>query len=212
MDRHGERNSRDFCFALGVLFGAGDLSSQCVIEKRGRREIDWLRTLRFGLIGCAVGPSLTKWYGLLDKLNTGNTVLVAVKKVLADQLIASPIVCGTVMFMSGLMNGDEWPQICKRLNDNYSTVMLNSYMVRPAVVRPFVPRDSSQGRRTRAIVSFTPSINRPSRFSPQFWPAVQLLNFTVIPAPYRVLTVQTLSVGWNTYLSFVTVGRAANKE
>lgn len=40
----------------------------------------------------------------------------------------------------------------------------------------------------------------------QLWPAVQAGNFTVVPQQYRVLTVQIVSLAWNTYVSFMSVG------
>lgn len=104
--------------------------AQGVVEKRKPDEIDWLRTVRYASIGCAVGPSLSMWYRTLDRLGTRNTVPIVAKKILIDQLIASPIVNGTVMIMSRVFSGDEWPQIQKKLESNYVTVMLNSYLVK----------------------------------------------------------------------------------
>lgn len=111
------------------MFGCGDLISQSVVEKHKLSEINWLRTVRYVSIGCAVGPSLSMWYRTLDRLGTKNTVPIVAKKLLIDQLIASPIVNGSVIIMSRVFSGDEWPDIQKKLEDNYITVVLNSYMV-----------------------------------------------------------------------------------
>lgn len=111
------------------MFGCGDLISQSVVEKRKPKEINWLRTVRYASIGCAVGPSLSMWYRTLDRFGTTNTVPIIAKKLLIDQLVASPIVNGSVMIMSRVFSGDEWPDIQKKLEDNYITVMLNSYLV-----------------------------------------------------------------------------------
>ncbi|XP_060553543.1 protein Mpv17-like isoform X3 [Ruditapes philippinarum] len=36
----------------------------------------------------------------------------------------------------------------------------------------------------------------------KIWPAVQAMNFTFVPVHYRVLVVNLVSVGWNTYLAW----------
>lgn len=124
---HGNVNGR--CVS-GFMFGLGDIIAQSAVEKRKANEIDWLRTVRYASIGCAVGPTLSMWYRTLDRFGTKNTVPVLAKKLLVDQLIASPIINGSVMIMSRVFSGDEWPQIRKKLEDNYVTVMLNSYLVK----------------------------------------------------------------------------------
>ncbi|XP_015370682.1 PREDICTED: mpv17-like protein 2 [Diuraphis noxia] len=151
----------------GVLFGAGDLIAQSVVEKRKPDEIDWLRTVRYTSIGCAVGPTLTMWYKTLDRLGTKITIPIVARKILVDQLVASPIINGSVMIMSRVFSGDEWPQIQKKLENNYVKVMFTSYLI---------------------------------------WPTVQTFNFTIVPQQYRVLTVQIVSLAWNTYLSYISVG------
>lgn len=103
--------------------------AQSAVEKRKPDEIDWLRTVRYASIGCAVGPTLTMWYKTLDRLGTKNTIPIVAKKILVDQMIASPIINGAVMIMSRVFSGDKWPQIQNKLEDNYVKVMLTSYLV-----------------------------------------------------------------------------------
>jgi len=103
--------------------------AQSAVEKRKPDEIDWLRTVRYTSIGCAVGPTLTMWYKTLDRLGTKNTIPIVAKKILVDQMIASPIINGAVMIMSRVFSGDKWPQIQNKLEDNYVKVMLTSYLV-----------------------------------------------------------------------------------
>jgi len=35
------------------------------------------------------------------------------------------------------------------------------------------------------------------------WPAVQSVNFTVVPLEHRVLVVNVVSLGWNCFLSYL---------
>lgn len=36
----------------------------------------------------------------------------------------------------------------------------------------------------------------------KLWPAVQVINFTLVPVEYRVLFLQVVAVGWNTFLAW----------
>lgn len=42
------------------------------------------------LVGCSLGPIMHYWYGWLDKLYVGKTMKAVGKKVLVDQIVASP--------------------------------------------------------------------------------------------------------------------------
>eukprot|EP00102_Acyrthosiphon_pisum_P019810 XP_016657020.1 PREDICTED: protein Mpv17-like [Acyrthosiphon pisum] len=117
----------------GFMFGLGDLIAQSAVEKCKPDEIDWLRMVRFASIGCAVGPTLSMWYKSLDRLGTKNTIPIITKKISVDQLIASPIINGAVLIMSRVFNGDKWPQIQNKLEEDFVKVMLNSYLIWPAV-------------------------------------------------------------------------------
>ena len=35
------------------------------------------------------------------------------------------------------------------------------------------------------------------------WPFVQMINFTYVPLPHRVMFANIISIGWNSYLSWV---------
>ncbi|OAA62760.1 integral membrane protein mpv17 pmp22 family [Niveomyces insectorum RCEF 264] len=39
------------------------------------------------------------------------------------------------------------------------------------------------------------------------WPAVQMVNFSVVPLEHRVLFVNVVSLGWNAYLSYLNSGK-----
>lgn len=47
---------------------------------------------RMFVVGCSMGPLLHYWYFWLDKLYVGKALNTVGKKVLADQLIGSPII------------------------------------------------------------------------------------------------------------------------
>lgn len=146
--------------------GVGDLIAQCLIEKKRREEIDLKRTSQFAFIGLFIGPGLRFWYGFLDKRITGRTPAIkTVKKVLVDQLGCSPVFLATFISVVGLLQGENFTGVQRKLKRDYKDVLITNYTI---------------------------------------WPAVQLLNFSLVPLNYQVLLVQAIAIFWNTYLSWKT--------
>lgn len=44
------------------------------------------------------------------------------------------------------------------------------------------------------------------------WPAVQGVNFTLVPLEHRVLVVNVVSLGWNCYLSYLNSGGGGGED
>lgn len=63
--------------------------------------------------------------------------------------------------------------------------------------------------RTKLQTKWAPTV----RGAWKFWPLVNVINFSVVPLPYRVLYVNVLSVFWTGYLTFVnSQGMSVSKK
>ncbi|CAG7838439.1 unnamed protein product [Allacma fusca] len=151
----------------GGLMAAGDVISQTCVEGKGLKDIDKLRTLRFGCIGSFfVGPTLSRWYGVLDRyIVIKSPGKQALAKMAVDQFGFAPIFIVLFLGVNGITNGKEVSQIKEDVKRDYTTILEANYKI---------------------------------------WPAVQIVNFWIIPAHMRVLFVQTFALLWNTYLSWMT--------
>ncbi|XP_010795583.1 mpv17-like protein 2, partial [Notothenia coriiceps] len=75
----------------GVILGLGDIAMQSWENfKKPGRVRDWKRTGCMFTVGCSMGPMLHYWYIFLDRAFVGRALKTVGKKVLVDQLVASP--------------------------------------------------------------------------------------------------------------------------
>ncbi|KAK8386602.1 hypothetical protein O3P69_017827 [Scylla paramamosain] len=122
------------CLQAGVLMGAGDASSQFLVEGKSLNEYEWRRTARFFALGTFfVAPVLTKWYGLLDHKFGSGKGISAFKKVASDQLIFAPSFLGVFMSVLGITQGHSIPHIQQEIKTNYKDIILVNWSVWPAV-------------------------------------------------------------------------------
>jgi len=79
------------------LYGGGDIARQTV--QRTPKK-DYVTTARMAVVGGGgLAPCLYMWYRVLDRLVSGTTLQVVVKKVVIDQMVAGPV--GIFIFYVG---------------------------------------------------------------------------------------------------------------
>ncbi|XP_073830916.1 mitochondrial inner membrane protein MPV17 [Musca autumnalis] len=159
--------------AAGIM-ASGDVLAQTFVEKKSFKDVDLIRTAKYGSMGMLfVGPILKYWYGLLDRQIRGKQgVSRALKKMVVDQAIMAPSLNLVIASLLGLINNEKPHDIAERLKVQYPDIMKTNYMI---------------------------------------WPAVQILNFGLIPLRYQVVFVQTVAVFWNCFVSQTLNEKLASK-
>ncbi|TGJ73572.1 Protein required for ethanol metabolism [Orbilia oligospora] len=144
------------------LFGAGDITAQQAVDRRGVSDHDFSRTLRMTAWGgCFFGPVAVQWYKLLGRISfPGHPNRELLARVAADQIIFTPV--NLLCFFTG-MTVLEGGNPKEKLERSYLTTLRNNWML---------------------------------------WPTVQLVNFKFVPLEHRLLVVNVISLGWNSYLSY----------
>ncbi|XP_067824651.1 mpv17-like protein 2 [Heptranchias perlo] len=90
----------------GALMATGDIIQQTREIRRDPDHLrEWARTGRMFATGCLLGPIVHYWYRGLDGRFPGRTTPIVVKKVLLDQIIASPIFGIFYFFGMGTLEG-----------------------------------------------------------------------------------------------------------
>jgi len=164
-----------------------DVLSQTLERRYVLRKRPWdsSRTFQVAMTGGLLsGPLSHVWYNLLNRVGTAETVQSRVRRLPAslalDALVFSPIaVAGYLLFRTFLAMQD-----CKDSCD------IASLSKSPAVQ----PYDNVMTR-------LQPLWWSTLQASWSFWPVANVINFTLVPLPYRVLYNNALSLFWNGYLS-----------
>ncbi|BCS17433.1 Mpv17/PMP22 family protein [Aspergillus puulaauensis] len=113
-----------------VLFAAGDISAQQLIEKRKPEAHEWARTCRMACYGGLVfGPAASTWYRLIaSQINFRDMRKTLLARVACDQLVFAPVATGVFLSSMALLEGADPRQ---KLDESYSTALGTNYLVWP---------------------------------------------------------------------------------
>ncbi|KAM9243570.1 mpv17-like protein 2 isoform 2-T2 [Dugong dugon] len=142
----------------GALMAAGDGARQTwEVRARPGQRFDLRRSASMFAMGCSMGPFLHYWYLWLDRLLPASglrSLPTILKKVLVDQLVASPVI-GVWYFLGlGRLESQTLDESCQELRD-------------------------------------------------KFWEFYKLVNFLFVPSRFRVTYINGVTLGWDTYLSYL---------
>lgn len=120
----------------GGLLAAGDVVTQQIemaMDKDRTQKFNPKRTERMFLIGLCLGPFGHLWYTkFVEKLVPGApSTTTALKKILADQIIAGPFFCSAFFFGMGLLEGRGMSGAVAEVKDKFLTVYLIDWCLWP---------------------------------------------------------------------------------
>ena len=127
--------------STGVTYIASDLTAQFLegaVVGNGRDNTtsstsmadSASRALRFGAVGCFwVGPLLTAWFEIMDRIVPGKSIRPIAIKLVADQVLQGPFMIGTMYFWTAYLNGKNMQEIEQKLEENLWRTWVNSVYV-----------------------------------------------------------------------------------
>ncbi|KAG0644896.1 hypothetical protein HOY80DRAFT_1950 [Tuber brumale] len=167
------------CLSTSFLFAAGDVIAQQAIEQRrgdDSRTHNPYRTLRMAIYGGSIfGPLVVNWYKFLQTAVRipASPSLEIVSRVALDQTLFTPV---------------------------HLTLFFSSMATMEGIMRD----DGRElGTEERVRRKLRDNWLQGLKANWTVWPGVQLVNFRFVPLEHRLLVVNLISLGWNSYLSYL---------
>ncbi|KZT00906.1 uncharacterized protein LAESUDRAFT_816255 [Laetiporus sulphureus 93-53] len=117
------------CASAAFMFGMGDVIAQQAFERKSMNH-DLARTARTAFYGgCLFGPLLTKWLGLLNRLQFSTPLKSVVYKVWLDQTTFTPFVIGFFFSSMTLLEGKPIAAAFERISESYVPTVFRNWCV-----------------------------------------------------------------------------------
>jgi protein Mpv17 len=115
-----------------ILSGTGDLMQQYYQHLQDNRvRWDPIRTKNICLAGLVLGPVCHFWYLYLDRFLPGRSLSVILKKVLADQVVVSPVCVISFLVVLGYSEGVTKAQLKRDLLDKGPPLLKAEWLIWP---------------------------------------------------------------------------------
>lgn len=160
------------------MFGTGDLLAQAITNysSEEKKRMDLTRTARAVTYGGLIfGPIGSKYYQLLQKVRIP---------------MANPQNKKSIEFMSEVFPRVFVDQL------GFSPCACAFYYVAMGYMEGIT--NWNEIVETKLEPNWWPTY----KTNLLIWPAIQFANFSFIPVPYRLLTVNVAGVGWNAFISY----------
>ncbi|KAJ1301253.1 hypothetical protein OPQ81_003661 [Rhizoctonia solani] len=116
------------CITTAFLFGTGDIVAQQLVDRKGLKDHDWIRTGRLSLYGGTIfAPIVVNWYKLLDRMPIKSKPALVASRVVLDQFAFAPIAVGLFFTCTGLMEGKTVEQVKTKLEASYKETLIANW-------------------------------------------------------------------------------------
>ncbi|TWW58114.1 Mpv17-like protein 2 [Takifugu flavidus] len=185
----------------GVLMAVGDTAQQTrEMHMEVGRVRDWKRTGSMFMVGCSMGLIEHYWYCWLDRLCIGRTMTTVLKKVVIDQLICAPGIGLWYFIGMALTEGRSVKDGCVEFKEKFveyttaSTPRLSGAEADLGLL-PYYPLPLRSWLFARCVFVCctvdTVLCKQPT------------INFYYLSPKFCVMYINVVSLGWNTYLSYL---------